>query len=225
MGLRSDGGAYDQALRAAMRAREPSLLIRTSRYCRDCEVRFACHGGCPKDRSQPPPRAASTISAPPTSCSSTTCGSRFGRWPSCSRAGRAPAEIMGFYEVTDARRGRNDPCTCGSGRKWKHCHGDARRDRARRPGAHDRGPRWTCTASSTSTRMSVPATRASESPSETVKVDAVDDVGDLHGGLLVVGWPKLSRRCAGTVWSACRFCALYGPTRRWTTDVAANRRV
>ena len=25
--------------------------------------------------------------------------------------------------VADARRGRNDPCTCGSGRKWKHCHG------------------------------------------------------------------------------------------------------
>jgi uncharacterized protein YecA (UPF0149 family) len=23
----------------------------------------------------------------------------------------------------DAKRGRNDPCTCGSGRKWKHCHG------------------------------------------------------------------------------------------------------
>ena len=21
-----------------------------TRYCRDCDVRFACHGGCPKDR-------------------------------------------------------------------------------------------------------------------------------------------------------------------------------
>jgi serine-type anaerobic sulfatase-maturating enzyme len=21
------------------------------RYCRDCDVRFACHGGCPKDPS------------------------------------------------------------------------------------------------------------------------------------------------------------------------------
>ena len=26
----------------------------------------------------------------------------------------------------DAKRGRNDPCTCGSGRKWKHCHGAPR---------------------------------------------------------------------------------------------------
>ena len=37
--------------------------------------------------------------------------------------GRAPSEIVGLYEAADARRGRNDPCTCGSGRKYKHCHG------------------------------------------------------------------------------------------------------
>ena len=40
-------------------------------------------------------------------------------------ADRAPAEIMDAYAVRDARRGRNDQCTCGSGRKWKHCHGDS----------------------------------------------------------------------------------------------------
>jgi hypothetical protein len=26
-----------------------------------------------------------------------------------------------FCTATDAKRRRNDPCTCGSGRKWKHC--------------------------------------------------------------------------------------------------------
>jgi len=36
---------------------------------------------------------------------------------------RAPAEIMGRYGSADAARGRNDPCTCGSGLKWKRCHG------------------------------------------------------------------------------------------------------
>ena len=36
---------------------------------------------------------------------------------------RAPPEVMDLYAAQDARRGRNDPCTCGSGRKWKHCHG------------------------------------------------------------------------------------------------------
>ena len=40
-------------------------------------------------------------------------------------ADRAPAEIMDAYAAGDAQRGRNDHCTCGSGRKWKHCHGDS----------------------------------------------------------------------------------------------------
>ena len=39
------------------------------------------------------------------------------------RANRAPAELMVTYAKQDARRGRNDPCSCASGRKWKHCHG------------------------------------------------------------------------------------------------------
>jgi uncharacterized protein len=38
--------------------------------------------------------------------------------------GRAPSEIVGVYASEDARRGRNDPCTCGSARKWKQCHGN-----------------------------------------------------------------------------------------------------
>jgi serine-type anaerobic sulfatase-maturating enzyme len=39
------------------------------------------------------------------------------------RAGQAPADLMGIYAAQDSRRGRNDPCPCGNGRKWKHCHG------------------------------------------------------------------------------------------------------
>ena len=35
----------------------------------------------------------------------------------------APSEIMGLYAGEDAACGRNEPCTCGSGRKWKRCHG------------------------------------------------------------------------------------------------------
>ncbi len=37
-------------------------------------------------------------------------------------AGRPPADLMAAYAAADARRGRNDPCGCGSGRKWKRCH-------------------------------------------------------------------------------------------------------
>jgi uncharacterized protein YecA (UPF0149 family) len=48
-----------------------------------------------------------------------------GEMASLLAAGRAPAEVMRHYAAGDARRGRNGPCTCGSGRKWKHCHGAA----------------------------------------------------------------------------------------------------
>ena len=37
---------------------------------------------------------------------------------------RAAAEIMYAYAAEDAARGRNDECSCGSGRKFKRCHGD-----------------------------------------------------------------------------------------------------
>ena len=39
------------------------------------------------------------------------------------RAGEAPADVMAVYASEDAKRGRNDLCPCGSGNKWKRCHG------------------------------------------------------------------------------------------------------
>ena len=39
------------------------------------------------------------------------------------KQGEAPSQIMQTYAAEDAKRGRNEPCTCGSGRKWKQCHG------------------------------------------------------------------------------------------------------
>ena len=29
------------------------------------------------------------------------------------------------YRRTEAKQGRNDPCACGSGKKYKKCHGKA----------------------------------------------------------------------------------------------------
>jgi uncharacterized protein YecA (UPF0149 family) len=46
-----------------------------------------------------------------------------------SLQGRAPAEVMprrGRAKVP-AKVGRNDPCPCGSGLKYKRCHGAQRR--------------------------------------------------------------------------------------------------
>jgi uncharacterized protein YecA (UPF0149 family) len=46
------------------------------------------------------------------------------------RRNRAPAEVMLVLAAEDAQLqkayakvGRNDACPCGSGRKFKHCHG------------------------------------------------------------------------------------------------------
>ena len=50
------------------------------------------------------------------------------------RRDSAPAEIMRIYAAEDGQRlrrafataRRNDPCPCGSGRKYKRCHGALR---------------------------------------------------------------------------------------------------
>jgi uncharacterized protein YecA (UPF0149 family) len=46
------------------------------------------------------------------------------------RQNRAPSELTQLYQAKDrewqallAKTGRNDPCPCGSGQKFKHCHG------------------------------------------------------------------------------------------------------
>jgi len=95
------------------------------RYCLECPVRFACHGGCPKDRFIQTPdgepglnylcagfkRFFGHVDAP------------MRQMADLLRAGRFADEIMQSYGAADAQRGRNEPCTCGSGRKWKACHG------------------------------------------------------------------------------------------------------
>jgi len=96
-----------------------------TRYCLDCDVRFACNGGCPKDRF-----ATSPYGEPGQHYLCPSYKAFFHHVDRAMRtmagllgASRAPAELMQIYSSADARRGRNEPCTCGSGRKWKHCHG------------------------------------------------------------------------------------------------------
>jgi len=93
--------------------------------CRDCDVRFACNGGCPKDRF-----ATSTHGEPGQQylCPGYKTFFAHVRRPmetmvQLLRKHRAPAELMYIYAAEDHRRSRNAQCTCGSGKKWKHCHG------------------------------------------------------------------------------------------------------
>ncbi len=94
------------------------------RYCRECDVRFACHGGCPKDRFATTPDGEPGLHYLCPSYQAFFRHIRPAMDAMCQllRAGRAPDELVGRYAAEDSRRGRNDPCPCGSGRKWKRCH-------------------------------------------------------------------------------------------------------
>jgi len=93
-------------------------------FCLQCDVRFACHGGCPKDRFTTTPDGESGLHYLCPSYKAFFGHIRPAMDAMCAllRAGRAPSELVARYAAEDSRRGRNDPCPCGSGRKWKRCH-------------------------------------------------------------------------------------------------------
>ncbi|WTJ80100.1 SPASM domain-containing protein [Streptomyces sp. NBC_01538] len=95
------------------------------RYCLDCDVRFACHGGCPKDRFD-------TTSDGEAGLKHLCAGFKtffhhidrpMRTMTELLRQGQAPALIMRRYADADADRPHNAPCPCAGGRKWARCHG------------------------------------------------------------------------------------------------------
>ena len=94
-------------------------------YCLDCDVRFACHGGCPKDRfiATPDGEPGLNYLCPGFKDFFHHVDGPMRYMCEQLRRGAAPSNIVQLYAAEDAKRGRNDPCTCRSGRKWKHCHG------------------------------------------------------------------------------------------------------
>jgi uncharacterized protein len=102
------------------------------RYCRECDVRFACNGGCPKNRILAAPDGEPGLNY---LCAGYKAFFRHIDGPmrfmaSELRAGRPAANVTVHLARQEARlrerlakAARNDPCPCGSGRKFKHCHG------------------------------------------------------------------------------------------------------
>jgi len=106
------------------------------RYCRECDVRFACHGECPKHRFIRTPDGEPGLNylcaGYKTFFHHIDPYMRF--MANELRYERPPANVMQWaraHDVEEARRnpserpGRNDPCPCGSGRKYKKCCGSA----------------------------------------------------------------------------------------------------
>jgi len=104
---------------------------RLPRYCRECEVRFACNGERPKHRFIRTPQGEAGLNY--------LCAGYklffnhidpYMRFMAGElRQGRAPANVMAWVRRQDLqaqgrrRPGRNDPCLCGSGKKFKKCCG------------------------------------------------------------------------------------------------------
>ncbi|MCP3855766.1 MAG: anaerobic sulfatase maturase [Actinomycetia bacterium] len=100
-------------------------------FCRSCDVRFACQGGCPKNRFRNTPDGEPGVNY---LCAGYQHFFHHIDEPMtimCDllREGRAPAELPSVLAQREAARfagvGRNEPCPCGSGDKYKKCHGAA----------------------------------------------------------------------------------------------------
>jgi uncharacterized protein len=98
------------------------------RCCRVCEVRAMCNGGCPKDRFT---RSAEGEEGLNYLCAGLkrffTHSLPHLRQLASPRSGSEPGEGGAPASAQDApaspAAGRNDPCPCGSGRKYKKCCG------------------------------------------------------------------------------------------------------
>ena len=104
-------------------------------YCMDCDVRFACHGECPKNRFIETPDGESGLNY---LCAGFKDFFHHVDEPmkvmvEAIRTGNTASPVMAYMAQSDAsfaaavaKAGRNDPCPCGSGAKTKRCHGLAR---------------------------------------------------------------------------------------------------
>jgi uncharacterized protein len=96
-----------------------------TQQCRACEVRALCNGGCPKDRF-----STSREGEPGHNylCAGlylffTHTRPAMRQMAELFSAGRAPAEVMGLVAAEDRKRGAYAPCPCGSGARFRFCHG------------------------------------------------------------------------------------------------------
>jgi uncharacterized protein len=94
--------------------------------CQTCEVRPLCNGGCPKDRF--------VLSHDGEVGHNYLCAGLYLFFTHTQPAmqvmarllqsGRPPSDVMALIAAEDAKRGPYVPCACGSGQKFRFCHGN-----------------------------------------------------------------------------------------------------
>jgi len=110
----------------AQRAFGQAKLDTLPRYCQACEVRNMCHGGCPKDRILRTPDGEGGLNY---LCAGykrffTHCRPFVAQLSALWRRQSLEGQMMMVHAKAaqaSPRAGRNDPCPCGSGRKYKKC--------------------------------------------------------------------------------------------------------
>jgi uncharacterized protein len=103
-------------------------------FCLDCDVRFACHGECPKNRFLKTPEGEPGLNY--------LCDGLKTFFHHIDQPAKIIIGLLGMGRPADAvmqilaseetrlagevaKAGRNSQCPCGSGLKVKHCHGRA----------------------------------------------------------------------------------------------------
>jgi uncharacterized protein len=100
------------------------------KYCRECDVRFACNGECPKHRFMTTPDGEPGLNylCPAYKQFFHHIDPAMRAMGQLVKASRPAAEIMKLIaekeqKVSNQSVGRNDLCPCGSGKKYKKCCG------------------------------------------------------------------------------------------------------
>lgn len=104
---------------------------RLPQYCRECEVCFACNGECPKHRFVNAPDGEEGLNylCPGYKHFFKHVAPFMNFMAAELEAERPPANVMAWARrgaadgAAGKRTGRNDPCPCGSGLKYKRCCG------------------------------------------------------------------------------------------------------
>ena len=124
----------DMVLSEQQRAFGQAKLDTLPQYCLSCDVRFICNGGCPKNRIINTPDGEPGLNY---LCEGYKAFFHHIDGPMRFMANelrhrRAPANVMSYIRQRESEYrkqqqfqsvGRNDPCPCGSGLKYKRCHG------------------------------------------------------------------------------------------------------
>ncbi len=96
-------------------------------YCRACGVLDMCNGGCPKDRFARTPEGDEGLNylCPGLKMFFTYSRPYLHKFATLWQLGESMDVLMDLLRAGDAeaasQAGRNDPCPCGSGKKYKKC--------------------------------------------------------------------------------------------------------